>query len=129
MTKKTICRFSWMPGVLVLAVIVLYYLTDRPATRELLPIWIPWSAIMLCTATLAYAAFAYATLTERLWLRLAIIATLYTVALFGILTLCRGGDALSVLPIGLQGVLALAYAILCLRVTFTRDFTIVRKNG
>ena len=112
MKTASYMKWVWIPCLLVMLVIVGYYAYETPNPEELLPIWLPWTAIMLVTTTIGYMIFAYSMKTGYWWIQVGLLLVLLGAAVFGIKTGYQDGDHLSGYPICAQGVLALIYMMI-----------------
>ena len=105
-------RLVWIPIVLQFACIAVVFAVDRPNPRELLPIWIPWTLIMMAVAAVVFGIYRLATQAKSVLLRCLCTAALAIVGASVLWTTRGGGDPLGAYPVRLQAVLALIYSVL-----------------
>jgi hypothetical protein len=115
-------RIVWIPMVLQFACIAVVFAVDRPNPRELVPIWIPWTLIMMAVAAVIFCVYRLATQAKSAFLRCLCTMALVIVGAWILWDIRGGGDPLSVYPVRLHAVLALLYGALSIWRMIRRRF-------
>jgi hypothetical protein len=115
-------RIVWIPIVLQFACIVVIFALDRPHPRELVPIWIPWTLIMMAVAAVVFGIHSLATQAKSAFLRCLCTMALVIVGAWILWSTRGGGDPLAVVPVQLNAVLALLYGALSIWRMIRRRF-------
>ena len=105
-------RLVWIPIVLQFACVAVVFAVDRPRSREIVPIWIPWTLIMMAMAAVFFGIYSLATRAKSAFLRSLYTMAIAIVGAWILWSTRDGGDPLSVYPVRLHAVLALLYVAL-----------------